>query len=95
MWNEYIVIIWVLAFLLFLAVLFSIIVFKTLKDLNTYNDEILEDLRKMNNRYNRENYHFRNLKLKLIDFHDKNSEPYNCKLSKREIFAELKGFLTK
>lgn len=67
MLNEYYAIIGVLTFLLIIAVIFIYITYGTLKELNDYNDEVLEDLRLTINRYNRNWHHSRKLRRKLLE----------------------------
>ena len=67
MLNEYYTTIAVLVSLLILAVIFIYIFYSTLKELNDYTDEVLEDLRLTINRYNRNWYHSSKLRKKLLE----------------------------
>jgi len=104
MLKEYVIIISVLSFLLLLAVIFLYGMYKTLEALNEGYDEISEELkdteeklRLETNKYQREGYHFRNLRKSITELVESESSKKNASttLSKREMYARLLKLIEK
>lgn len=101
MLNEYAAIIWILVFLLLLALLFLYACYNTLKRLNEHCDELEveheKEIKTLENRYFRKRYHFNKLRdnvKNLID-QETNKKSPRLMLSKREIYATLQKFVAK